>query len=187
MTTSNPAASSRASLVPTALIGIAFLVVAIVFLSGSEWYAAFKTVHVLFVVVWVGGGAALTILGLKAERATDGAEVTGLARQAAFLGERVFAPSGLVVVATGIGMVSNADLGYNHFWIGFGLLGFLSTFVIGIGVLSPRAKKLVTLVETKGPNTPETRAAVSTILLIARADIAVLLLVIIDMVAKPFS
>ncbi|HEX4521298.1 MAG TPA: DUF2269 family protein [Gaiellaceae bacterium] len=185
--TTTPATSPRSSLVPTALIGLAFLIVAIVFLSGSEWYIGFKTVHVLFVVVWVGGGAAITILGLKAERATDGAEVTGLARQAAFLGERVFAPSGLVVVATGIGMVSNASLGYDHFWIGFGLLGFLATFVIGIAILSPRAKKLVALVESKGPNAPETRAAVGTILLIARADMALLLLVIIDMVAKPFS
>ena len=105
MSTVDTSTSSRPSLVPTALIGIAFLVVAIVFLSGAQWYTGLKTVHVLFVAVWVGGGAALTILGLKAERATDGAEVTGLARQAAFLGERVFAPAGLVVVATGIGMV----------------------------------------------------------------------------------
>ena len=92
-------------------------------------------------VIWVGGGAALTILGLRAERATDGAEVTGIARQAAFLGERVFAPAGLVVVATGIGMVSNADLGYDHFWIAFGLLGFLSTFVIGVAVLVPEGEE----------------------------------------------
>ncbi len=187
MTTANPSTSSRSSLLPTALIGLAFLVGAVVFLSGAVWYTGFKTVHVLFVVIWVGGGMAITILGLRAERAPDGTEVASLARQAAFLGERVFAPAGLIVVATGIGMVSNASLGYDHFWIEFGLLGFLSTFVIGIAVLSPRAKKLVALIEAKGPNDPETRAAVATILLIARADMAVLLLVIVDMVAKPFS
>ena len=187
MTLAKPPAAPRSSLVPTALIGLAFLVGAVVFLSGAVWYTGFKTVHVLFVVIWVGGGMAITILGLRAERSSDNAEVTTIARQAAFLGERVFAPSGIIVVATGIGMVSNASLGYDQFWIGFGLLGFLSTFVIGIGVLSPRAKKLVALIEAKGPNDPETRAAVATILLIARADMAVLLLVIIDMVAKPFS
>jgi uncharacterized membrane protein len=187
MTTSPPATTSRSALLPTALIGIAFLVVAIVFLSGAQWYTGFKVVHVLAVVIWVGGGMAITILGLRAERSADDTEVIGLAKQASFMGERVFAPAGLIVVATGIGMVSNASLGYDHFWILFGLLGFLATFVIGIAVLSPRAKKLVALVESKGPSDSETKAAVGTILLIARADIAMLLLVIVDMVAKPFS
>ena len=42
------------------------------------------------------------------------------------------------------------------------------------------------LVAEKGPEAPETQAAISQILLIARVDVAVLLLVIIDMVAKPF-
>ena len=169
------------------MIGLAFLVVAIVFLSGAAWYTGFKTIHVLFVVIWIGGGMAITILGLRAERAGSGAEVATIARQAAFMGERVFAPAAVVVVASGIGMVSNASLGFDHFWIEFGLLGFLSTFVIGVAVLMPRAKKLVALLDARGPDDPEAQAAVSSILLIARADMAVLLLVIIDMVAKPFS
>ncbi len=83
------------------------------------------TVHVVFVVVWVGGGAILTILGIRAERATDNAELVAIARQAAFLGQQVFAPAAIVVVAMGIAMVSNKDIGFNHFWIAFGLLGFL--------------------------------------------------------------
>jgi hypothetical protein len=106
---------------------------------------------------------------------------------AAFAGEKVFAPAAIVVVAMGICMVENASIGFNHFWIGFGLLGFVSTFVIGIGVLAPRAKKLDALIQAKGVNDPETTVAISSLLLIARADIAVLLLVIVDMVTKPFS
>ena len=39
----------------------------------------------------------------------------------------------------------------------------------------------------KGPQAPETLAAISEILLIARVDTAVLGLVIVDMVTKPFS
>ena len=42
------------------------------------------------------------------------------------------------------------------------------------------------LIQTKGVNDPETTAAISSILLIARADVAMLLLVIVDMVTKPF-
>jgi hypothetical protein len=75
---------------------------------------------------------------------------------------------------------------WGSFWVTFGLLGFVATFAIGIGVLTPAAKKIEVLAETKGPEAPETQEALSRLLLIARVDSAVLLLVIVDMVAKPF-
>jgi hypothetical protein len=106
---------------------------------------------------------------------------------AAFAGERIFAPAGLVVVAMGIAMVLDAHLGFGHFWIVFGLLGFLATFLIGVGVLAPASKKVTALLAEKGPSDPEVQAQINRILLIARADIAMLLLVVVDMVTKPFS
>jgi hypothetical protein len=42
-------------------------------------------------------------------------------------------------------------------------------------------------VTTVGPYAPESQAVLGRILLAARIDIAVLLLVVIDMVVKPFS
>lgn len=84
-------------------------------------------------------------------------------------------------------MVINGHLGFNHFWIAFGLIGFLSTFLTGILVLSPMAKRLKATLAAVGPDAPETRAAITRILLVARADIALLLLVVVDMVTKPFS
>jgi uncharacterized membrane protein len=182
---SAPAKSS--SLLPTALIFGAFLVFAVIFAATSDWFHAFLTVHILFVVIWIGGGALLTVLGLMAERSQDSAEIAQIAKMAAFAGEKIFAPSAIIVVAAGIAMVTNRHIGYDHFWIVFGLIGFLATFLIGVGVLSPRAKKLSVLIAEKGPSAPETQSAISQILLIARADVAMLLLVIVDMVTKPFS
>ena len=182
--TSNP---SRPSQLPTALIGLAFLVVAVVFAASSSWYSAFMAVHVTFVVIWIGGGSLLTILGVVAERRSDGAELAAIAKQAAFAGQRIFAPSGIVVVAMGIAMTINAHLGFNHFWLVFGLLGFASTFLIGVAVLSPMAERINELIEEKGVTAPEVQALTTKILLIARADVAVLLLVVVDMVTKPFS
>jgi uncharacterized membrane protein len=185
-TATEATAIEPASLVPTAIIALAFLVVAVIFLWGSTWYFIFKTVHVLFAVIWIGGGALLTIYGLRAERAGDPSEVSQIAKMAAFAGEKVFAPAALVVLAAGIGMTLNANIGYDQFWLIFGLIGFATTFVIGMGVLGPRAKRLHAIAAEKGPEAPETQAAISEILLIARVDMAMLLLVIIDMVAKPF-
>jgi uncharacterized membrane protein len=181
------APAARASQLPNALIGLAFLVVAIVFAASSSWYDTFLTVHILFVVVWIGGGLFLTVNGILAERKRDPAEMVQLVKLAAFAGERIFAPAAIVVLAMGISMVLNAHYGFGHFWLIFGLLGFAASFVVGIGVLSPRARKLDTLLAGKGPDAPETQAAISEILLIARVDMAVLGLVIVDMVTKPFS
>jgi uncharacterized membrane protein len=184
--TTTPAA--RDSRLQTALIGLAFLIVAVMFaLSNGSWYDAFRTVHVTFVVIWIGGGAALTILGIVAETRSDGAQLATIARQAAFLGQRVFAPSAIVVVLMGAAMVENAHIGYGHFWVILGLLGFLTTFVLGVAVLSPMSVKVSAILTEQGPDAPESREAIAKILLIARADVAMLLLVIVDMVTKPFS
>jgi uncharacterized membrane protein len=180
-------AANRSPLFATALVGGSALIVAIVFLATSSWFDAFLTVHISFVVIWIGGGTTLTILGIMAERRGDGTELAVIARQAAFLGQRVFAPAAIVVLAMGAAMVENQHIGYGHFWTGFGALGLLSSFVIGVAVLSPMSVEVGKILAEKGPDAPESKAAVSKILLIARADVAVLLLVIVDMVTKPFS
>jgi uncharacterized membrane protein len=189
METSAPSAQAqqRSSLLPTGLIALAVLVVAIVFCSTASWYFTFKAVHVSFAVIWIGGGFLLTILGLIAERQNDPEGLAAVAKQAAMVGEKLFSPASAVVLAAGIAMMININWGWGHFWIVAGLVGFASTFVTGIGFLAPRSKRLHELMQTAGPTAPETQAAIKQILLIARIDIAVLLLVIVDMVVKPFS
>jgi uncharacterized membrane protein len=180
---------TRSSGPVTALLGGIVLVVGIVFISQASWtnawYSAFKAIHVIGAVVWIGGGALLTILGMVAERKNDAAELATVARQAATVGEKLFAPAGLVVVAMGISMMVNTDWGWGRFWVVAGLVGYAITFVTGVGVLAPLAKKVTALVEEKGPTDPETTAQIKKILLIARVDVARLLLVVIDMVTKP--
>ena len=177
----------RNSPLPNALIGAAFLAVFIVFAASESWYTAFMAVHVSFVVIWIGGGTFLTLMAMLAERARDGEQLVSIAKQAAFAGEKVFSPAAIVVLAMGIAMTINAHLGFGHFWLIFGLIGFASTFVTGIGVLAPMSKKVNALIQEKGVNDPEAMAAVSRLLLIARCDVALLLLVVADMVIKPFS
>jgi uncharacterized membrane protein len=189
-TTSVAAPARRSSAQLTLALGVGVLVVGLIFALSSiytGWYAIFRVVHVALAVFWVGGGLTLTVLGLRAERLDDPREMATLARQAAFVGEKLFAPAGLLVLLMGIGMVINADLGWGHFWVIAGLIGYAATFATGVGVLSPLAKKIDALLTEKGPEAPETQAAIARILLIARVDVAVLLLVVADMTTKPFS
>ena len=172
----------------TGSIVLALLIVSAIFcISADSWYLTFKAAHVGFAVIWVGGGVMLTILGLIAERSNDPAQLVAVARQAATVGEKFFTPVSLITLLAGIAMMLNTNWGWDHFWIAAGLVGFASTFVVGMGFLGPRTKKLHELVQTVGPAAPETQAAIKQRLLIARFDTAVLLLVVIDMVVKPFS
>ena len=188
-----PAASTRSlpSRQLTAAIGLAVAVIALVFAlesaSYGNWYAIFRIVHVSVAVFWVGGGILLTVLGLKAEMSDDPNEIALLARWAAWTGERLFAPAGGVVLVMGIAMMINTNCGWGKFWIVAGLIGYALTMAIGTGVLSPQAKRIAGLSEAKGVTDPETQAAIRRILVIARFDVAVLLLVVADMVTKPFS
>ena len=185
-----PAARSTSARV-TIGVGLAVAILAVVFAFNSSWYlhwyALFRVVHVTLAVFWVGGGLMLTVLGLRAERSSDPMEMATLARQAAFAGEKLFAPAGLVVLLMGIAMMIHTDWGWGKFWVIAGLIGYAATFVTGIGVLAPLAKKIDALMTEKGPAAPETQATIQRILLVARVDIGVLLLVVADMVTKPFS
>jgi uncharacterized membrane protein len=184
--------AGRASTWITAGIGIAVAAVGLIFAlnrtdAPSHWFAVFKLVHVSVAVFWVGGGILLTVLALWAQTKNDPEELATIARQAAFIGERFFAPAGLVVLAMGITMVINDHIGFGTTWVIVGLVGYALTFTTGVAFLSPRAKRIAALLETKGAAAAETQAAIREILLIARIDVGVLLIVVADMLLKPFS
>jgi uncharacterized membrane protein len=171
------------------LLGVVALVVVLFAAESvySGWYALFKAVHVIFAVIWIGGGFVLTLLGIIAERKNDPNEIAVVARQAATVGLKVFAPAGLIVFLMGIAMMLNTNWGWGKFWIVAGLIGYATTFLTGLLVLDPLAKRIDASVQANGATHPETIALVKRILLIVRFDMALLFVVVADMVTKPFA
>jgi uncharacterized membrane protein len=171
-----------------ALIGVGLLFAFKATDVSTTWFGIFKLIHVSVAVFWVGGGLLLTALAIRAQRSDDPGELATIARQATFVGEKLFAPAGGVALAMGIAMVINSpEIGFGDTWVTIGLVGWAISFITGIAVLAPRARKLVVLFDTVGDAAPETQAAIRKILLIARIDVAVLLVVVMDMLVKPFS
>jgi hypothetical protein len=169
-----------------ALVGIGLLFAFKATDTSSTWYGIFKLIHVCIAVFWVGGGLLLTGLALRAQFSKDPGELATIARQAAWVGERLFAPAGGIVLAMGVALVINSPaIGFGDAWVTIGLAGWAISFVTGVAVLSPRAKKISQLLETAGDGAPETQKAIREILLIARVDVALLLVVVMDMLMKP--
>ena len=169
-----------------ALVGVGLLFAFKATDVSTTWFGVFKLVHVCIAVFWVGGGLLLTALAIRATGSNDPKELATIARQASFVGEKLFAPAGGIVLAMGIAMSINQHL-FGQTWVTIGLVGWALSFATGVAVLSPRAKKISTLLETVGDTAPETQQAIREILLIARVDVAVLLVVVMDMLMKPFS
>ena len=187
------AAPSRGTNSLTIALLAAVVIIGVIFaFSGSSalmnnWYSLFKAGHVLFAVIWVGGGVSIMIHAIRAQRTYNPEDIVTIAKQAAFMGEKVFAPVGLVTFLLGIAMMINTSWGWGHFWIVAGLIGYAATFIVGVAILSPLAKKIDQSAEKNGATHPETIALIERIMLIGRFDVAVLLLVVLDMVTKPFA
>lgn len=66
-----------------------------------------------------------------------------------------------------------------------GLVGIANTIVVGAAFLGPESGRLARLTAERGPEDPEVVRRVQPLFAISRYDLAVLLLVVVDMVVKP--
>jgi uncharacterized membrane protein len=184
-----PAADARrrTSIIVTSAIAIALVVVAIIFAANTQWYFVFKMIHVGAAVVWVGGGLFLAICAVLAELARNDDQLLQVGYWAEHVAGRLFPLMSFVVLGFGIAMTSNGDIGYNQFWIVFGLIAWALSAATGILFLGPEAKRLNKAAAERGVKSPEVQARLQRILLVVRVDVALMFVIVLDMVAKPFS
>ena len=131
-------------------------------------YHVFLAAHVLAAVAWVGGGATLTLLAFLTARDHDPVQMVHFAKRAAFCGQYLYGPASLIVLA-------------------FGLAAWGASFLVGMFFLGPQSAKLSKLMDERPADDPDVQGRISRILLVARFDILLLLLIVIDMTTKPFS
>jgi uncharacterized membrane protein len=150
-------------------------------------YQLYLMLHIFFAVVWVGGGTVIAILAFLLERESDPVQIGKFAALTEKVGLRVFVPSSLIVLVFGFVLVHEGSWGYGHFWVIFALIGWFTSFAVGLFVLTPLAKKVSQVIPAKGIEDPEAQALLSRIVQIDRWQVLVLLLTVADMAAKPFS
>jgi uncharacterized membrane protein len=152
------------------------------------WYEWFKTLHVLAAVLWVGGGTTLAIYAILTQRQNTPAEMASFAHKAALIGERLYTPLALLVLALGFGLMENdqSPWTYDQFFVIFALVGWGVSAATGILFLGPEAKKLGKLMPTRPPEDPEIQQRIRRILLVARLDVTLLIAIVFVMTAKPF-
>jgi hypothetical protein len=149
-----------------------------------EW---FMSVHVLAAVMWVGGSVMLTLLGLMTLGLRDPVRLAQFAKQVSFLGGVYFPPLSLMVLGFGFAMVANGDLSYSLTWLQIAIAGWAVSFLVGAGYLGPHAKRLSKVLDDRGADDAEAQSLIERILFVARLDALLLLFIVFDMTAKPWS
>jgi uncharacterized membrane protein len=182
-----PAEEARLRTATSAMLaGAVLVVVAIVFLAYAPGtYQVLLALHILAVVIWVGGDVTLTTLGIVFERKGDGDALATLGKLGGWIGPRLYTPVLFAVFGLGIALVQKGGWGWNHFWIDFAIAGWGATATLGIAFIGPELGRIGALAEQIGPDSPEVGRRVTRLFMIFRGQTVTLMLIVIDMVAKP--
>jgi hypothetical protein len=148
-----------------------------------SWYELLLTLHILAIATWFGSGLALTAMGFMTLR--TGPEVYGsFTVTAGNWASKAHPAAGVVLLLTGFGMVADADLDFDT-WLILGLIGLVVTMGIGGALIGRTAGEMVKRIEGGSITAEELTASGRQLLLYTRIELVLLVLLIVDMVAKP--
>jgi uncharacterized membrane protein len=168
------------------LAGVVLLVGAVFFLwFAPDSYSIFKALHVTSAVIWVGGDVTLTTLGIVFELKRDGETLAALGKMGAWIGVKVYTPALFAVLIFGIATVQKGHLGWGTFWINFGLVGWAIAACVGVGFVGPELGRIDRAAQQFGPESEEVIRRIRRLFTIFRFDTALLVLIVLDMAAKP--
>ncbi|HEY7794579.1 MAG TPA: DUF2269 family protein [Gaiellaceae bacterium] len=146
-----------------------------------SWYEFLLFVHIACAVIWLGGSFTFQVYGTVVRRGGDPEEMGRFAGRAGVIGERLFTPAALIVVLAGVGLMIEGSWDWGRLWVVFALVTFAASFVTGLFVLSPLAKKLPVV----GAATPAGQELIRRIFAILRVDLAFMYAIVFAMVVKP--
>ena len=182
-TESQPAARTSSSAL---LAGLVLLAGAIVLLyNAPDSYEWLKALHVIAIVVWVGGDITLTTLGIVFERRRDGETMAALGKMGAWIGTRIYTPALFAAFGFGVALVQKGDWGWGRFWIDFALAGWAVAAAVGVGFVGPELGRIDRAAQEFGPDSAEVGRRVQRLFTVFRFDTALLILIVLDMTAKP--
>src|ERR671935_1526346 len=164
----------RTSLYVTGAVALALTAVSVIFAANTQWYFVFKMIHVGAAVVWVGGGLFIAICAVLAELANDDDQLLQIGYWAEKVAGRLFPLMSFIVLGFGIAMTSNGDIGYNQFWLVFGLVAWALSAATGLLFFGPETKRLNKVAAEHVPKSPQAQARLRRILLVARIDVALM-------------
>lgn len=150
-----------------------------------DWYELLKTLHVLAMALWFGSGLAILVIAMRVRALPDA--FGSFALNAGWWASRAHPASGVVLLLTGFAMVGDSDfIEFGDTWVWLGLLGLVAAFGVGGALIGRTSATLTERIEANGGALPaDDRDLADQLFLYTRIELAILVLVIALMVAKP--
>lgn len=168
------------------LAGLALIAGAVVLLwYAPDSYAIYKALHVIAIVIWVGGDVTLTTLGIVFERRGDGETLAALGKLGSWIGVHVYTPAAFAVFAFGVALIEQGGWGWGLLWIDLALAGWAIATAVGVLFVGPELGRIDRAAAHHGPESEEVGRRVRRLFTVFRFDTVILILVVLDMTAKP--
>lgn len=148
-----------------------------------DLYLILKLLHVVAAILWVGGASIMTLLVIVLERRGDDEATLGTTAHLSLLGNRVFLPLSLFVIATGLPMAWLGGWGLQA-WTVLATLIVVLTAGLGGAVLGPTLDRAVHEWKVEG-DTPKAIATGRRLLRLVKLDLGAQFAIISLMVLKP--
>lgn len=181
------APAERTRTAQSALLAALALIVGVVALLwfAPDSYAIYKALHVLSIVVWVGGDITLTTLGVVFERRRDGETLAALGKLGAWIGVHVYTPAAFAVFAFGAVLTQQGGWGWGTLWIDLALAGWAIATGVGVLFVGPELGRIDKAAAEHGPTSAEVARRVRRLFTVFRFDTVLLILIVLDMTVKP--
>ena len=150
-----------------------------------SWYELLLFLHILAIATWFGSSLAIMVLATRAI-GVGGAPFGTFALNAGWWAGRAHPAAGVVLLLTGFGMVAEGDLSMGELWLTLAVIGLVVAMGIGGALIGRSASELEKRITANGGSMGEdARPIADKVILYSRIELAILVLVIADMVAKP--
>lgn len=147
-------------------------------------YEFWLFLHISAAIVWIGGAAVAQVFGILAQRAADPVRSAGFGRDMMFIGPRVFAPSALVVLATGVFLTEDGNWDWSEPFIWLGIVGWAVVAFTAFAFLTRAMGRVGGRFAAEGPSA-EIAAEMKKLVLLGRVLVLVLFVIVFLMVVKP--
>jgi uncharacterized membrane protein len=168
------------------LAGLALIAGVTVFLwFAPDSYTIYKALHVIAIVIWVGGDITLTTLGIVFERRGDSDTLATLGKLGAWIGVKVYTPAAFAVFAFGVALIEQGNWGWGTVWIDLALAGWAIATGVGVLFVGPELGRIDKAAMQFGSDSAEVARRVRRLFTVFRFDTVILILVVLDMTVKP--